>query len=70
MRVLLHFNCKQLNLDCKNNWIMRTTCVKKVVRRRMKDQVISKGCIVGRIVKGPDEMDWIYSENGRRENAE
>ena len=44
---------------CENNWTRRIAGVKRVERRRMKDlreEVGTKACIVGRIVK--NQMKW------------
>ena len=44
---------------CDNNWIRRIAGVKRVDRRRMKylrEEVVSKACIVGKIVKS--RMKW------------
>ena len=44
---------------CENNWIRRIAGVKRVERRRMKDlreEVGTKACIVGKIVKS--RMKW------------
>ena len=44
---------------CENNWIRRIARVRRVERRRMKDlreEVGTKACIVGKIVKS--RMKW------------
>ena len=44
---------------CENNWIRRIAGVRRVERRKMKDlreEVGTKACIVGKIVKSP--MKW------------
>ena len=44
---------------CENNWIKKIAGVRRVERRRMKDmreQVGTKACIVGKIVKS--RMKW------------
>ena len=44
---------------CENNWIRRIAVVKRVERRRMKairEEVGTKACIVGKIVKS--RMKW------------
>ena len=46
---------------CENNWIRRIAGVRRVERRRMKDlreEVGTKACIVGKIVKGALYRIW------------
>ena len=48
-----------VNTTCTNNWIRRIAGVRRVERRRMKDlreEVGTKACIVGKMVKSP--MKW------------
>ena len=55
---------------CEINWIRRIAGVKRVERRRTKDlgeEVGTKACIVGKIVKS--RMKWA-GENERREKLE
>ena len=52
---------------CESNWIRRIAGVKSAERGRMKDlgeEVGTKACIVGQIVKS--ESGWTYGHNERR----